>query len=622
MGGGGWALMATARFARDPANELAQAGDFRLGPAEVRPSLLQIRIGGHVQTVEPRVMQMLVVLHAAAGATLTKVQLVDECWGGLAVSDDAITQCVLKLRRALGGIVGVSVESVPRVGYRLHVADLKDAGTGRTDGLGRRPILIGAAAAVVAGAAGAGAWWQLSDSTARRGDSIAVLPFANLSSDPKQTYFSDGIAEEVRNALSRLDGVQVVGRTSSEALRSVDAQSVARRLRVAKVLTGSVRLSPTTVRVAAQLIDGRNGFEVWSRTYDLAPGDALQLQTDIATSVALALGLKLGRTTRNAIVAGGTQSAVANDLYLQAKLAFRTSDTEATYRKVIALCDAAIGLDAYYANAWALKGSAWDALASTFASDPKAMHEAYTRGADAGRKAIALAPQIAGGYVALARSMSGQLNVRGALELYRRAAPLAHTDPGIVSWWIQTLAEIGKTAEALALSQRLIALDPLNANVFGRQAFAYFFARQYDLAMKSSKMALTLAPDLTEQQSLIGDCLCLAGRYDEALAQYAKAPVLDPYRLTGEGLVAGRTGDIAAAIRAATQLARSFGDSASYQLAVIRAQSGDTDGAFAALERGREVLDPGLNGLPADPFIDPLRSDSRLAALLSQLHLP
>lgn len=614
--------MATARYARDPANELAQAGDFRLGSAEVRPRLLQVSVGEDLQTVEPRVMQMLVVLHDAAGATLTKQQLVDECWGGLAVSDDAITQCVSKLRRELARADGVSVESVPRVGYRLRVVELEEGPEAPPQGLARRPVLIGAAAAIIAGTAGAGALWQLSGASGRPGDSIAVLPFANLSRDRDESYFSDGIAEEIRNSLSRLPRLKVVGRTSSEALRNADAASAARKLHVSSVLIGSVRRSPALVRVAAQLIDGRTGFEIWSQSYDLAPADALELQREIAESVALALRMKLGRADRAALAAGGTANPLANDLYLRAKLDFRLSDTEATFRRVIAQCDAAIGLDRHYAEAHALKGMAWDAIGSSFAVDPASMQQAYALGAQSGRAAITLAPGIPDGYVALARSMSGRLNVRGALALYRRAEPLARTDPGIVCWWIQTLAEIGKTTEALALSDKLIGLDPLNAAVFARQTFARFFARQYESAIQSATRALALAPGLTEQLSVIGDCLCLLGRYQDALSQYAKAPPLDPYRLSGEGFVAARIGDRARFGRISDRIKRSFGDTMSYQLAQLHAQMGELDEAFAALERGRLVLDPGLNGLPADPFVDPLRGDPRFAALLAELNFP
>jgi serine/threonine-protein kinase len=609
--------MATAVAPGDRQVDLARIEGFRLGAAEVFPSLLEIRCGTSTQVVERRVMQMLVALHRAHGDPVSRDELIARCWGGLAVSDDAITQCASKLRRALHAIEGVEIASVPRIGYRIVGATAERPV--QPSGISRRMVL--AAGAAVLTVAGGGSALYLLREIGPPGNSVAVLPFASLNSGAGRAYLAEGISEEIRNALGRLQGVKVVGRTSSEAVGSMEATAAARRLQVASVLTGSVRSSPNLVRVAAQLIDGRTGYERWSQTYDLAPGDSLRLQTEIAQSVALALSPKFGREERIALFAGGTANAAANDLYLQAKLAFRLSDTEATFRKVIALCDAAIGIDPNYADAYALKGMAWDAIGSSFVTDPGSLHQAYSLGGAAGRKAIAIAPDVAAGYVAIARSMSGQLNVRGALQFYRMAEPLAGTDPGVESWWIQTLAEIGRTSDALALSERLIGRDPLNAMIFGRRAFAHYFARNFGLAIASSRRALQLAPGLTEQQGLVGDCLSLQGKYEEAAAQYATVPSLDPYRLTGEAILAARTGDHRHCERLLDRLTRSYGDVASFQQAQIHAQRGAHREAFSALARGRSVLDPGLNGLPADPFIDPLRKDRCFEPLLRSLNL-
>src|SRR5438270_389297 len=151
-------------------------------------------------------------------------------------------------------------------------------------GVSRRAALAGAGGAVVI-AAGAGGWLLLRSSGAKA-NTIAVLPFANLSGDPSDNYFSDGIAEEVRSALAAVGGIQVVARTSSEMLRNTDAVTAAHRLSVANVVTGSVRRSPSTVRVSAQLVDGSNGLERWSQTFDRPLGDVLQIQSDIAANVA------------------------------------------------------------------------------------------------------------------------------------------------------------------------------------------------------------------------------------------------------------------------------------------------------------------------------------------------
>ena len=165
--------------------------------------------------------------------------------------------------------------------------------TERQGPVSRRAVMVGGGAAVAAIAA-VGAWEILAPAKAKAANSVAVLPFANLSGDPQQNYFSDGIAEELRSALARLPGLQVVGRISSEAVRNQDATSAARRLHVGHILTGSVRRGPGVVRISSQLIDGRSGLEQWSASYDRAEGNVLAIQTDIAENVVSALSVELG----------------------------------------------------------------------------------------------------------------------------------------------------------------------------------------------------------------------------------------------------------------------------------------------------------------------------------------
>ena len=190
-------------------------------------------------------------------------------------------------------------------------------------GINRRTMLAGSGVAAAA-VAGAGAWFLLKPGSAEASGSIAVLPFANLSSDPGQAYFSDGLTEELRSALSRA-GLQVVGRTSSEAVKNSDAETAAKKLRVANILTGSVRRSPDTIRVSAQLVKGSDGLERWSQDYDRRPGDALTIQSDIAQNVAQALSVALGKAAKAAVSVGGTSNAAAQDLYLKAAR-FRVDD--------------------------------------------------------------------------------------------------------------------------------------------------------------------------------------------------------------------------------------------------------------------------------------------------------
>jgi serine/threonine-protein kinase len=223
-------------------------------------------------------------------------------------------------------------------------------------GVSRRVIFAGGISigAVTVAGVGGGLLLRHAPADAKR---IAVLPFANLSDDPAQAYFSDGIAEELRSALARI-GMQVIGRTSSDAVKDIDAKIAGAQLGVPNVLTGSVRRSSETIRVDTQLVSAADGVERWAQTYDRAPGDAIKIQTDIAQSVAKALSLALGQVGRAALTLGGTADAAAQDLILKSrKLSLDSTDAEILRRRV-GLAEAAIARDPKYAEAYVEKADA------------------------------------------------------------------------------------------------------------------------------------------------------------------------------------------------------------------------------------------------------------------------
>jgi TolB-like protein len=484
--------------------------------------------------------------------------------------------------------------------------------------ISRRGVLAGGAAA--AAAAGVGGWFLLKPGSAEASTSIAVLPFANLSSDPGQLYFSDGLAEELRSALARA-GLQVVGRTSSEAVKNADAETAARELGVGNILTGSVRRSPSTIRVSAQLIKGSNGLERWSQDYDRKPGDELTIQSDIAGNVAQALSVTLGRAAKAALTVGGTSNAAAQDLYLKARAQLRTGDSEASYRQVIGLLDSAITLDPKFAEAFAWKSLAINFMTGSIAS-PSGFDAGYAQAVDAAKRSIALAPGLAVGHVALATAFEFQLNLPGALYEYRKADALPNVEVFSQLQQVIFLARVGASAAALDLARRLQKQDPLNAAAYGREAYVLAYSKRYADAIPPARRAGQLAPAISRTHTLLGLCLMQLGRTADAKAEYSKASPDDIYRLTGESILSYRQGNRAAADQSLQQAQRVFGDSASYQYAEIYAQRGDLEPAFAALNRAWTVHDPGLTTLRVDPFLDPLRGDPRFAELERKLNFP
>ena len=486
--------------------------------------------------------------------------------------------------------------------------------------LSRRAVVAGGAVAGVAIAAG-GAWVLLKPESASASDSIAVLPFANLSGDPTQTYFSDGIAEELRSALTRLAGLKVVGRTSSEAVKNDDAETAARKLDVSNILTGSVRQSPSTIRVSAQLIDGRSGLERWSQNYDRAPGDAIKIQTDIAENVARALSITLGGAGRRALTIGGTQNPEAQRLLFQALEATRRGDKEAL-QQGIALADAAIRADPKYAEAYAQKALFQNWYASTYATDVRDLISLRNEAMEIARTALNIASELPSGHRALAEIYRVLLDLRPALGEYRRALQLAPHDAGTLSDYALFLAASGGGAEAIRLSDQAIHLDPLNINPYATRFMVLMSAQRFDEAARFSQELEKNKPHLFNWPEGVAYALIAQGKIEEARPYLTKADPDSYNTLVNQAVILARTGrakDIDPIVARMRQL---FGDAASYQYGQIYAQAGDRDRAFKALERAWEIRDSGLLRVKTDPYIEPLRSDPRYAALLRKLNFP
>jgi len=481
----------------------------------------------------------------------------------------------------------------------------------------RRTMLITASAATLS-IAGLGAWlWTRPGAAAA--NSIAVLPFANLSDDPNQAYFSDGIAEELRSALSRIARLKVVARTSSEAVRDADAKTAAQKLGVENILTGSVRRTATTIRISAQLIDGRKGLEQWSQVYDRPVGDALQIQSEIAEHVAHSLSIALANSAGDFRLTGGTDSPEAQDLLLRSTKIRRLGDGEPAFREALGLTEAALALDPQYGDAWATKASLLNYLAGTFARSAAEAQSLFAQSERAALTAIRIAPKSQKGYLALGNFYYFGLRPKAGLEQFEKMRALPSEDASNLTSVAYALSETGKVEDALALVDQMIAVDPLNAEGFHAKAVILFDARRYAEAERFERQAIALAPNRSTPRTRLAQILIFQDRAAEARAQFVLVPPDNISRLTYEAILDVRIGDRAAAERALAKL-RSLGDDASqYQQALILAQMGDRNGALEALDKGWKFRDPGLTGMRNDPWLDPVRSDPRFAAIAGRL---
>lgn len=488
-------------------------------------------------------------------------------------------------------------------------------------GIDRRTVVAGGAVATAA-VVGIGGWALLKPGAAgASADSIAVLPFANLSGDPAQAYFSDGIAEELRSALARVAGLKVVGRTSSEAVRNDDAETAAKKLGVDSILTGSVRQSPSTIRVGAQLVDGRSGLEKWSENYDRPPGDAIKIQTDIAENVATALSAEFGRAAREVVAIGGTNNAAAQDLFLKAKAELHADDSESSLRKSAGLLDSAIGLDPKFADAYALKARALADLVGYYTSGG-GFAGGFSQSEALARQAVSLAPKLAAGHMVLAYILLSQLNVAPAAEEYERGHSLSRNDSGDLIDYGRFLAKLDRNDAALEVARQAQARDPLNPSAFSLEGNALSNAQRNSEALAAYRKAVELAPDRLLDRAAVGLALTEMGRQDEALEQLAKLPPGYLFRLIGEAVIYARKGDRAASDSAFRRARQGYGDAANYQYAEVHAQLGEKDQAFAALDRAWDFRDPGLVSIKSDRWLDPLRNDPRYSVLLGKMNFP
>jgi TolB-like protein/tetratricopeptide (TPR) repeat protein len=500
------------------------------------------------------------------------------------------------------------------------VAELSSASppaTGRPAPTRRSLLIAGGGAAAVAGISALFVWHPWGKSGVSNG--VAVLPFANLSGDTAQAYFSDGLSEEIRSALARNAQLKVAAPTSSNVFRgqNQDVRQIAQQLGVSFLLEGSVRKAGNVVRVAADLIDASTGFTSWSQTFDRKIDDIFAVQSEIANTVARALAAKV---TPGARVPGGTSNVAAYDAYLRGRALFNADEGEASDRAALARFEEAIALDPHYAAAFAARSRSLAAIASQYAKATD-LHVIYETAVAAADQAVDLAPDLPAGHAALGfATFAGLLDFKAAKAPYDRAFELGGGDADILVLCAFYAAKTGDVDRALAAIRRAEALDPLNPRTYRAHGSILLMARRYAEAIPPLQRALAMNAKLSNAHAFIGISQLMLGDARSAKAAFAAEPSASP-RLAGVAIVSKRLGDEAGANAAFAKLLADFGDSAAYQQGQVLAQWSQPEPAIAALERARAASDAGITGVLNDPLLDPLRKNPRFIRLLSGLGL-
>jgi len=452
--------------------------------------------------------------------------------------------------------------------------------------------------------------------------SIAVLPFANMSGDKDQEYFSDGLTEELLNSLSAIDGLQVAARTSAFSFKgtNTDIATIAHKLNVGAVLEGSVRRSAHTIRITAQLINAVTGFHLWSKTYDRDTGDVLKLETEIAASVASALQVTLLGDVETKVELGGTAKPAAFDAYLRgSKELISARDTKGLSAAVAAYTEA-IRLDPHYALAIASRSIAFTDVAAQ-AETEAAIHKGYDEAQADARQALALAPDLAQAHLALAVVSDETLDFTQANAEYERALALAPGNARVSRLSGEFAVWMGHFDAGVAAIRHAVVLDPLARNAHSALAEGLYFARRYQEALAADAAAISLDPDFELSYAHRGLSFYELGELEQAQLSCETKP---DYWASQQclALVYDKLGRHADAEAQLAKVKAALGDNAAYQYATIYAQWGDRAKALECLETALRLRDSGLEYVKTDPLIDPLRREPRFLSIERELKFP
>ena len=431
----------------------------RIGTWIATPSLNSLESEGRVAKLEPRAMNVLVYLSERAGSVVSIDELVAAVWRGAVVGDGSVYLTINQLRQALGRDY---IETVRKRGYRLTAPVEHIRGGGGPE----VPIALDR--------------------------SIAVLPFANLSPDAQQEYFSDGLSEEIRNHLARLPDLRVIGRTSSLAFKgkSEDLRLIGRTLGVAYILEGSVRKSGQHLRITARLIATANGSQLWSEAYDRTLADVFEVQADIATMVAAALHTTFAFRD---IGERGTRDFAAYDAFLAGLSARQTFWRADAILTAIAHFERAVELDSRFDTAWIALAEVAGIAAGNSAGERRT--ELREKQNKALKRAAELSPSSVQLQLLLADRASDLVEIERLFESIRDGRGLAGVGVQLYVNYAMFLLAVGRPREAIECLRQTRQLDPLCVEPSFFLILAFELTGDYDEADRESERFLRVAVD-------------------------------------------------------------------------------------------------------------------------------
>ena len=481
----------------------------------------------------------------------------------------------------------------------------------------RAALLFGFALIVIAGYFGIKRW--VIDSSSRSEiRSIAILPLKNLSGDPAQEYFADGMTEELINDMGQVSTLRVISLTSAMSYKGTKKQlpQIAHELSVDGVVEGGVLREGNQVRISAQLIDARTDRPIWAHTYVRDMTSVLALQGEVAQAIADEISIKVTPQEQARLARRRPIDPEAQELYLHGMLQLDADDC----KSAIEYFDRAVGKNPNYAQAHAALAACYGRMGE---SGRMPYNDAFSKQKTEATRAIELDDSLPEGHTELANTaMTLDWDWPTAATEFHRALALNPNSAPIHQKYAFYLVRTGQLREALAEVERGVDLDPVSGRSFHFEGFIYYFSRQYDQALSLIRRVRALDINPPDWSFLLGDVYAEKGMYTESINEFLKSGH-GADSLGHLGNAYARAGQVAAARKTIARLeAYVLKDGVGrYEIALIYTGLGDKQEAFKWLEDAYKAHDVGLIYLKIDPCLDPLRSDPRFDDLVRRVGL-
>jgi eukaryotic-like serine/threonine-protein kinase len=455
--------------------------------------------------------------------------------------------------------------------------------------------------------------------------SVAVLPLQNLSGDPSQEYFADGMTEELIAGLARISGLRVTSRTSVMSYRGTKKRlpEIARELGVEAVVEGSVSRADGKVRVTAQLIEAASDKHLWAQTYERELRDVLSIQSEAAQSIARAIRLELTLPEKAQLAKTRRVDPAAYEAYVKGRYFWNKRGGD-NLKKAIGLFQQALDADPAYAVAYSGIADSYTQLGYASLLAPR---EVFPKARSAAEKALELDATLAEPHASLAYvKFYFDWDWVGAEREFRRAIDLNPKYPTAHAWYAYFLTATGRLPEARAEIERAQELDPLSVPIASDMGFLLHYSYEQDRAAEELRKALEMNPQFPLAHLFLGRVYQAKGLYEQAIAEYQATGPLREWvpTIAAIGYVYGVTGRRQEALQVLSNLEALSKKEyvTSYAVALVHAALGDKDQAFAWLEKGVEERTHWLVWLKRDVRWEPLRSDPRFAEVIRRVGLP